>query len=42
MLAEDDTPVIMDFGSMKQGPVEVKGRSQAVALQVSVLNVQLL
>ncbi|KAJ8025039.1 Serine/threonine-protein kinase 16 [Holothuria leucospilota] len=33
MLAEDDTPVIMDFGSMKQGPVEVKGRSQAVALQ---------
>ena len=34
MLAEDDTPVIMDFGSMGDAKIEVKGRSEAVALQV--------
>lgn len=34
MLADDDNPIIMDFGSMSQGPEEIKGRSQAVALQV--------
>ncbi|XP_072179657.1 serine/threonine-protein kinase 16-like [Diadema setosum] len=33
MLTEDDTPVIMDFGSMGEARIEVKGRSEAVALQ---------
>eukprot|EP00057_Strongylocentrotus_purpuratus_P034663 XP_796127.3 PREDICTED: serine/threonine-protein kinase 16 isoform X1 [Strongylocentrotus purpuratus] len=33
MLAEDDTPVIMDFGSMGEARIEVKGRSEACALQ---------
>ncbi|XP_063964521.1 serine/threonine-protein kinase 16-like isoform X1 [Lytechinus pictus] len=33
MLSEDDTPVIMDFGSMGEARIEVKGRSEACALQ---------
>ena len=36
MLAEDDTPVIMDFGSMGEARIEVKGRSEACALQVNI------
>ena len=34
MLDEDDTPVIMDFGSMGEAKIEVNGMSQARALQV--------
>ena len=34
MLDDRGTPIIMDFGSMAVAKIEIKGRSQAVALQV--------
>ncbi|XP_033116022.1 serine/threonine-protein kinase 16-like [Anneissia japonica] len=33
MLADDDSPVLMDFGSMAPARLEVVGRSEAIALQ---------
>ena len=34
LLDEDDTPVLMDFGSMGEAKIEVNGTSEARALQV--------
>ena len=34
LLDEDDTPVLMDFGSMGESKIEVNGTSEARALQV--------
>ena len=36
LLAEDDTPVLMDFGSMAQARLEIKTISEARQLQVGV------
>ena len=38
LLSDNGTPVIMDFGSMAPARLEVKGRSQALAVQVSCCN----
>ena len=35
LLSDNGTPIIMDFGSMAPARLEVKGRSQALAVQVS-------
>ena len=40
MLSDRGTPVIMDFGSMAVAKMEIKGRSQAVALQVTIKDLQ--
>ena len=37
LLDEDDTPVLMDFGSMGQSKIEVNGTSEARALQVKII-----
>ena len=37
MLAERGPPVIMDFGSMVEAKMEIKGRSEALALQVFII-----
>ena len=34
LMGEDDTPVLMDFGSMGPARVEIRGQSEALALQV--------
>ena len=34
LLDEDDTPILMDFGSMGTAKIEVNGTSEARALQV--------
>jgi len=35
LLEEDDTPILMDFGSMGQAKIEIKGTSEARTLQAS-------
>ncbi len=37
LLEEDDTPVLMDFGSMGEAKIEINGAAQARALQVFIL-----
>ena len=38
LMGEDDTPVLMDFGSMGPARVEIRGQSEALALQVINFN----
>ena len=42
LLDEDDTPVLMDFGSMGEAKIEVNGTSQARVLQVCNLFIGLM